>query len=188
MKLLHQAIILSTALSFIGKSNAFAPSIPTVSTTKRLGPLFSRYVPDGLTPEQYLKIKANDEKKLGKGLGRLGPRGFKSRSLQAWQEAYERGESRHLFSPVGYRKQLKTRTIKQEDVPYMLRPGGSWDNSDVKGARRAKWSKTDKDYAQGGYKKEQSVSILGSGPGFNWTGEKKQGPGKRSRWAFPGMS
>ena len=35
-----------------------------------------------------------------------------------------------------------------------------------------KWLRTDKEYARGGYKKEQSVSIIGSGPGLDWTGTR----------------
>ena len=149
-------------------SNAFAPShIQRPATALSVG-----YVPEGLTPQEYKKVKQQDQEKLGKDLGRLGPRGFKSRSMQAWQEAYERGEANHSFAPYGYRQQLQQGKISKKDVPYMVR-GGSWDNSDVFGARRLKWGKTDKEYARGGYKKEQSASILGSGPGFNWTGEQR---------------
>ena len=61
---------------------------------------------------------------------------------------------------------------------YMQR-GGSWDNSDVKGARNKKnWLRSDKEYADGGYKREQSVSILGSGASLDWTGKRaRTGPG-----------
>lgn len=63
-----------------------------------------------------------------------------------------------------------------EDIPYMQR-GGNWDNSDVKGAKKVRWLKSDKDYADGGYKKEQSVSIFGVGEGLDWTGSRdKTGP------------
>ncbi len=59
-----------------------------------------------------------------------------------------------------------------------MQRGGNWDNSDVKGAKRAKWLNSDKDYAAGGYKKEQSVSIFGNGQGLDWTGARdRQGPG-----------
>jgi hypothetical protein len=143
-------------------------------------------VPSGLSPEEYRKIQENDRKKMGKDPGRVGPRGFKSRSMQAWQQAYERGEATHSIAPFGYRELLKEGKISKKDVPYMVR-GGSWDNSDVKGAKRLKWLKTDREYANGGYKKEQSVSILGSGPGFNWTGEKRE-PGKNQKWLVPGLS
>ena len=144
------------------------------------------YVPEGLTPEQYLRIKTEDKKKMGKDLGRLGPRGFKSRSIQAWQEAYERGEAGHAFAPVGYRKALKQGKLRKQDIPYMVR-GGNWDNSDVLGARRLPWSKKDKEYAQGGYKKEQSASILGNGPGFDWTGSRPREDNSKNR-GVPGLS
>ena len=59
---------------------------------------------------------------------------------------------------------------------YMQR-GGSWDNSDVKGSKKKRWLKSDKDYADGGFKKEQSVSIFGYGEGLDWTGKRsKTGP------------
>ena len=60
-----------------------------------------------------------------------------------------------------------------------MQRGGKWDNTDVKGAKnRKKWLSSDKDYAAGGYKKEQSVSIFGIGGGLDWTGSKgRTGPG-----------
>lgn len=58
-----------------------------------------------------------------------------------------------------------------------MQRGGSWDNSDVKGARKKKWLSSDKEYSEGGYKKEQSVSIFGYGEGLDWTGKKsRKGP------------
>lgn len=159
-----------TLLLSSNTASAFAPS--TVATSKRLTAL-NAYVPDGLTPEQYKKIKEKDQKKLGKDLGKLGPRGFKSRSMQAWQEAFERGETSHTFAPFGYKEKLNKGQMKKQDVPYMVR-GGSWDNSDVKTAKKLKWTKADKEYAAGGYKKEQSASIIGSGPGLDWTGTQSR--------------
>jgi hypothetical protein len=111
-----------TALLFVSiqamclaTTHAFVPaSVP--QTKARLGSL-NAYVPDGLTPEQYQKIKAADKKKIGKDLGRLGPRGFKSRSMKAWQEAFERGETGHTFAPLGYKEKLNKRQIKKEEVP-----------------------------------------------------------------------
>lgn len=106
--------------------------------------------------------------------------------MQAWQEAYEMGETGHAFAPIDYRNKLKQGKIRKEDVPYMVR-GGSWDNSDVVGARKHRWLKTDKDYAKGGYKKEQSVSLLGSGPGLNWSGAKRD-LSKEIKRSLPGFS
>lgn len=159
-------------------TNTYSHSFPTTLSA-------GGYVPDGLSAEEYNKIRQQDKKKVGKDLGKLGPRGFKSRSMQAWQEAYETGRAGHTFAPIEYKKLVQQGKMKKEDVPYMVR-GGSWDNSDVKGAKKLAWSKKDKEYANGGYKKEQSVSILGSGPGFDWTGKQRRDPSaKRS---FPGLS
>ena len=73
--------------------------------------------------------------------------------------------------------------IKAEDVPYMQR-GGSWDNSDIKGAKQKRWLASDKQYASGGYKKEQSVSIFGYGQGLDWTGKAaKTGPAQTIKGA-----
>lgn len=53
-----------------------------------------------------------------------------------------------------------------------------WDNTDIRGARNIKkWLSSDKNYSKGGYKKEQSSSILGYGEGLDWTGsQSKKGP------------
>jgi hypothetical protein len=168
-------IIFSAASYLILYAYAFSP-LPTVhvTVTRTSAVSLNAYVPDGLTAEQYSKIKAQDGAKKGKNLGALGPRGFKSRSMFAWQQAYEKGQANHSFAPVGYREKLKSGELKKSDVPYMVR-GGSWDNSDVSGARRLPWLKADKDYARGGYKKEQSASILGSGPGLDWAGARPRG-------------
>jgi hypothetical protein len=170
MKLLSVAAAILAMSANVG---AFSPALAAQQQTgSRLAPL-NAYVPDGLTPEQYKKIKAADKKKLGKDLGRLGPRGFTSRSMQAWQEAFDKGEAGHTFAPLGYKEKLQKRQIKKEDVPYMVR-GGKWDNSDVAGAKRLRWLKTDKAYAKGGYKKEQSVSLIGTGPGLDWAGTRSR--------------
>ena len=95
-----------------------------------------------------------------KNLGGLGPRGFKSRSFQSFQEALERGEADHLLPVFNAKEKLAKGLIKEEDIPYMQR-GGNWDNSDVKGAKKVKWLNSDKEYSQGGFKKTQSISIFG---------------------------
>jgi hypothetical protein len=53
-----------------------------------------------------------------------------------------------------------------------MQRGGSWDNSDVKGAKKVKWLNSDKEYAAGGFRKSQSISILGEGLGLDWTGSR----------------
>jgi hypothetical protein len=96
------------------------------------------------------------------------------------------GEAGPTFAPLGYYEKLKKGLMHQEEVTYMLR-GGSWDNSDVRGAKsKLRWSKTDREYEKGGYKKEHSVSILRSGSGFDWTGKGTHS--KSALGSFPGLS
>ena len=58
-----------------------------------------------------------------------------------------------------------------------MQRGGSWDNSDIRGAKKKRWLSSDKQYASGGYRKEQSVSIFGKGAGLDWTGSRgRTGP------------
>lgn len=143
------------------------------------------YVPDGFTPESYKKFKeAEAKKKATQNLGGVGPRGFKSRSMQSFQEALERGEATHLLPVFNAEEKVKKGILKPEDIPYMQR-GGSWDNSDVKGAKKKRWLQSDKQYADGGYKKSQSVSILGEGRGLDWTGSRgRTGPSE----SVPGLA
>jgi hypothetical protein len=53
----------------------------------------------------------------------------------------------HLLPMFNAKEKLKSGKIKQEDIPYMQR-GGSWDNTDVKGAKRKAWSASDMQYKQ----------------------------------------
>lgn len=160
-------------------TGAFQPSLPSSArstvrsstTTERYG-----YVPDGFTAESYKKFQQEEKRKkaAAKSLGGMGPLGFKSRSMQSFQEAMERGEAKHLMPVFNAKEKVNRGEIRVEDIPYMQR-GGSWDNSDVQGAKnRKKWSQRDKEYSAGGYKKEQSVSVFGFGEGLDWTGKRKR--------------
>jgi len=157
-------IVVVALVALTNVANAFmAPVGLGVSARTRMQPLQMGYVPDGLSPEEWKKIQ--DKEKAKKDLGAIGPKRFKSRSFDAW---YKSG-GKHLF-PVDPKK-VKSGEIAPEDVPYMQR-GGSWDNSDLikKGikAKKVEWNEKDKQYAAGGYKKEQSVSIFG-GVSMPWT-------------------
>ena len=58
-----------------------------------------------------------------------------------------------------------------------MQRGGRWDNTDIKGATKARRLTSDKQYAEGGLKKEQSVFIFGKGEGLDWTGSRgRSGP------------
>jgi len=100
------------------------------------------YVPDGMTPEAYKKLKDAEKKKAStKNFGKGGARGFESRSMMSFQLAMERGEAKHLM-PVNP-ADVKSGKIALKDVPYMQR-GGSWNNDDLRnGKSKGKgWVKT----------------------------------------------
>lgn len=83
--------------------------------------LSMEYIPDGISKEQWAKIKAKEaEANKGKNLGAIGITKFKSRSFEAWQKTG--GE--HLF-PVDP-------SVPLEKKPYMQRPGGSSDGEVLK--------------------------------------------------------
>jgi len=54
--------------------------------------------------------------------------------VRGMQKALESGEAAHLF-PVDPKK-VKAGAIKLEDVPYMQRRDGRWDQSDVRATHR----------------------------------------------------
>lgn len=104
------------------------------------------YVPDGMTQEQYKKLKEKErQEQAKKKLGAFGIQTFKSRSLQSFQKDLEAGKAGHLMPVLDAKKQLQEGKIKKEDIPYMQRLG-SWDDSDV--GKKKKWSKDDEKYNQ----------------------------------------
>ena len=112
------------------------PKNPAVVGTRevRLG-AYKGYVPDGVKAEDFLAEREANRKAMKEGkLGAGGPRGFKSRSMDEFVRAMERGEVKHLMPVENAKEKLARGEIKMEDIPYMQR-GGNWDNSDVKGAK-----------------------------------------------------
>lgn len=172
-----KCLIIAIASSTLSWTCAFQSSNLNTQRTTLTRVVLNGYVPDGFTKESYAKFKAEElKKKSKKGLGGVGPKGFQSRSFQSFQESLERGEAKHLMPVFNAKERVARGELKVEDIPYMQR-GGNWDNRDVKGAKKVKWNKTDKSYAAGGYKNEQSVSIFGKGAGLDWTGKNaREGP------------
>ena len=128
---------------------AFTPSsgiarFSKASVSSATCPLSMGYVPDGLTKEQYAAIKSKEANAKKANLARVGQNRFRSRSFEAFQKALEKGDAGHLYpvDPNDYKKGK----IKYEDIPYMQRPGGSWDNSDIKGAKKLKTNSYDAIY------------------------------------------
>ncbi|KAL7432649.1 hypothetical protein ACHAXH_003944 [Discostella pseudostelligera] len=102
------------------------------------------YVPSGMSVHEWHDFKRAENKQTkNKNFAAIGPTSFKSRSLQGFQEDLEKGKANHLFPAMFAKEQIKRGQLKQEDVPYMQRLG-SWDDSDVKGAKKKEWSETDK--------------------------------------------
>lgn len=184
MKKFASCAVMMMALAFeYNGVQAFQPQPQKSNIATRL----YGYVPSGFTPEQFKKFKEDEKRKAAakKNLGGMGPRGFKSRSMQSFQEAMERGEATHLMPVFNAKERVKRGELKVEDIPYMQR-GGNWDNSDVKSAKKKSWLKSDKDYSAGGFKKEQSVSIFGKGDGLDWTGKRaRSGPSESVPGAAP---
>mmetsp|Transcript_5387 Transcript_5387/g.10408 ORF Transcript_5387/g.10408 Transcript_5387/m.10408 type:complete len:181 (-) Transcript_5387:157-699(-) len=132
------SLLFSTAAAFVVPANT-----QTTSLTLQMG-----YVPDGMSPEQYKKLKQKEqEESKKKRFGAFGPQTFKSRSLQSFQQDLEKGKAAHLMPMFNAKEQLAKGKIKKEDIPYMQR-GGSWDNTDVKGAKKKNWNEADKNYDQ----------------------------------------
>jgi hypothetical protein len=79
------------------------------------------YIPSGFTKDTWAAFKAKEKKQkedaIKKNLGRVGPKGFQSRSFQSFQEALERGEATHMM-PVEFAKERVARgELKPEDIP-----------------------------------------------------------------------
>ncbi|KAJ8609418.1 hypothetical protein CTAYLR_009095 [Chrysophaeum taylorii] len=158
------------------------------------------YVPDGLSKEQWeaLKKKESDERKK-KNFGAGGARGFKSRSMWSFIEAYEKGEAQHLY-PVNPAK-VKSGEIALKDVPYMQR-GGSWDNSDLLGKKGwmvtgfgmtafndGKAKKLKKNVWDDKFNNARpSISIFGTDVAVDWTGKGGDGDKVAERARKNGIS
>mmetsp|Transcript_47877 Transcript_47877/g.72403 ORF Transcript_47877/g.72403 Transcript_47877/m.72403 type:complete len:124 (+) Transcript_47877:309-680(+) len=91
---------------------------PSLSIVRPSSTVAYGYIPDGFTAESYKKFKQNEnKKKVTKNLGGVGPRGFKSRSMQSFQEAMERGEATHLLPVFNAEEKIKKGILKPEDIP-----------------------------------------------------------------------
>ena len=92
------------------------------------------YIPDGLTKEQWKKMKQKEQDK-NKNMKFNGTSGmkFRSRSFADFQKGRESGLYKYNMPLEGdVKKLLREKKIKPEDVPYIQRPGGMPDNSDLK--------------------------------------------------------
>lgn len=80
------------------------------------------YVPDGMSPEQYRKMRAKEKDSASKKkFGAFGPQSFQSRSLQSFQQDMEKGKTGHLMPVMNAKALVKKGKLRPEDVPYMQR-------------------------------------------------------------------
>jgi hypothetical protein len=120
MRSFTAAVTLLATVAAVGAFTASTlPSSRSASLTVTYG-----YVPSGLSADEWKKIKEKETQKT-KNLGKLGPRGFKSRSFQSFQEALERGEATHLMPVENAKERIAKGELKLSDIPYMQR-GGAW--------------------------------------------------------------
>ena len=75
------------------------------------------YVPSGLSVHEWHDMQRAEKRKLKeKDFKATGPKGFKSRSFQAFQEDLEKGKVKHLFPTMFARENVAKGLIKEEDV------------------------------------------------------------------------
>ena len=102
--------------------------------------LSSGYIPDGLSEDEWNNIKKRDQKKKLKFEGTSGMK-FKSRSFYDFAKGREEGKLEYNMPMEKANEKLKKGLIKPEDIPYMQRPGGMPDNSDLKKKFKLPWVK-----------------------------------------------
>mmetsp|Transcript_101485 Transcript_101485/g.199097 ORF Transcript_101485/g.199097 Transcript_101485/m.199097 type:complete len:158 (-) Transcript_101485:566-1039(-) len=120
--------ISTVCLALVASTNAFSTSSSfsgsqVISPANNNALMTMEYIPSGMSKEQWQKLKNAEKNKFkGKNLGANGITTFKSRSFADWQKS----GGKNLF-PVDPRK------VKDpSEIPYMQRPGGAPDNSDLK--------------------------------------------------------
>ncbi|GMI55315.1 hypothetical protein ScalyP_jg11703 [Parmales sp. scaly parma] len=116
-------LLVLSAVNALSFKSTFTPGMVGVSTPAASNNAMKmEYIPSGMTKAQWAKMKeAEKNKNKGKNLGANGIQSFQSRSLDDWQKA----GGKNLF-PVDPRK---VKNVK--DLPYMQRPGGKADGSDL---------------------------------------------------------
>ena len=116
---MNKFIIVLSAILLAATDNASAFQFsPRKKKTAAPAKPSSGYVPSGMTPEQYSKLKqAEKNKYAGKNLGALGPQTFVSRSMQSFQEAMDQGKAGHLLPVFFAKDKLEKKEISKKDIP-----------------------------------------------------------------------
>lgn len=108
-------------------TTAFQATSPLLSITHHSSSSSSttttlyEYIPSGFTKQSWAEFKKKEAAAKKANLGRVGPKGFQSRSMQSFQEALERGEAEHLLPVFNAKEKVAKGLLKVEDIPYMQR-------------------------------------------------------------------
>mmetsp|Transcript_8719 Transcript_8719/g.15807 ORF Transcript_8719/g.15807 Transcript_8719/m.15807 type:complete len:141 (-) Transcript_8719:91-513(-) len=119
------AAILALVTLLSGYVTAFSSFTGTQVNTavRNSGTTKMEYIPSGMSKEEWKALKEKEKQALkGKNLGATGITSFKSRSFADWQKS----GGKNLF-PVDPKK-----VKNAKEIPYMQRPGGMPDDSDLK--------------------------------------------------------
>jgi len=159
MKLLASVLLLAAV------ADAFVANTVAKTRSSALG----AYVPDGLTPEQYKKLKEKEaSKKVGNFDGLSGAQ-FRSRSMAEYQKGREAGTLQPNMPMKFVLQKLNAGQIRPIDIPYMQRPRGKPDNSDLK--PNGFWAVAPKGYSGPGVTAPvPGARYKGSGAGRTATG------------------
>jgi urocanate hydratase len=128
--------ILILILLLIENINGF--NNPTTSLRRYF--TLNGYVPDGLSKEDWEMIKKKDKKKNLKFEGTSGMK-FRSRSFKEFAKGREDGTIEYNMPMERAKEKMNKGLIRPEDIPYMQRPGGMPDNSDLKKKFKFPWNK-----------------------------------------------
>ena len=118
-----RTVTFAFAATTLAATAAFQSAAPqtAISRVRTSTTTLYEYIPTGFTKESWSKFKAAEQKKKDelakKNLGRVGPKGFQSRSFQSFQEALERGETTHLLPVENAQERIRKGELKPEDIP-----------------------------------------------------------------------
>jgi len=145
-----QAPSVSAQASQHGPVVAFLSSSPSskVAVRKDGGELLSTwgYVPDGFTKAEWEKVQKKEKAASAKKINMDGTSGmqFKSRTFAEFQKGREDGTLTYNMPVEKAMERVRKGELKMEDIPYMQRPGGMPDGSDLKKYKKGfkfPWSK-----------------------------------------------
>lgn len=117
------------------------------------------YVPDGLSKDQWAAMKRKEKDAAAKKKAFQGTSGmqFRSRSFEDYVKGREDGTLKPNMPVFNAAARLKSGEIKPEDIPYMQRPGGRPDGSDLKKKPLFGWMAKKEEPLNPAFKAESTV-------------------------------